>query len=97
MHKDKGQALVEFLTAEYASAALSFDGSILFGSIIKIRRPKDYVEFAVRMRILYIPSFFYLYLINIRTIEYLIIFPLNYFDKYYIILFSLPTFNFLKT
>ncbi|XP_004497972.1 uncharacterized protein [Cicer arietinum] len=46
MHKDKGQALVEFLTAEYASAALSFDGSILFGSIIKIRRPKDYVEFA---------------------------------------------------
>ncbi|TKY53746.1 Splicing factor U2AF 50 kDa subunit [Spatholobus suberectus] len=46
LHKDKGQALVEFLTAEDASAALSFDGSTLFGSIVKIRRPKDYVEVA---------------------------------------------------
>ncbi|KAK7393705.1 hypothetical protein VNO78_22269 [Psophocarpus tetragonolobus] len=46
LHKDRGQALVEFLTAEDASAALSFDGSTLFGSIVKIRRPKDYVEVA---------------------------------------------------
>ncbi|XP_061350432.1 splicing factor U2af large subunit B isoform X2 [Gastrolobium bilobum] len=46
LHKDKGQALVEFLTAEDASTALSFDGSTLFGSIVKIRRPKDYVEVA---------------------------------------------------
>ncbi|KAK7354925.1 hypothetical protein VNO80_14167 [Phaseolus coccineus] len=46
LHKDKGQALVEFLTAEDASSALSFDGSTLFGSIVKIRRPKDYVEVA---------------------------------------------------
>ncbi|MCH92428.1 splicing factor U2af large subunit A-like, partial [Trifolium medium] len=46
VHKDRGQALVEFLTAEDASAALSFDGSTLFGSMVKIRRPKDYVEFA---------------------------------------------------
>ncbi|CAJ2673874.1 unnamed protein product [Trifolium pratense] len=46
VHKDRGQALVEFLTAEDASAALSFDGSTLFGSTVKIRRPKDYVEFA---------------------------------------------------
>ncbi|XP_058724270.1 uncharacterized protein LOC131595807 isoform X2 [Vicia villosa] len=46
VHKDRGQALVEFLTAEDASAALSFDGSRLFGSMVKIRRPKDYVEFA---------------------------------------------------
>lgn len=53
VHKDRGQALVEFLTAEDASAALSFDGSTLFGSMVKIRRPKDYVEFAVRVRILY--------------------------------------------
>ncbi|CAL0328100.1 unnamed protein product [Lupinus luteus] len=44
LHKDRGQALVEFLTAEDASAALSFDGITLFGSIVKIRRPKDYVE-----------------------------------------------------
>jgi len=51
VHKDRGQALVEFLTAEDASAALSFDGSKLFGSMVKIKRPKDYVEFAVRMRI----------------------------------------------
>ncbi|CAJ1967088.1 unnamed protein product [Sphenostylis stenocarpa] len=47
LHKDKGQALVEFLTAEDASAALSFDGSTLFGSTVKIRRPKDYVEVAI--------------------------------------------------
>ncbi|XP_027363731.1 uncharacterized protein LOC113871128 isoform X2 [Abrus precatorius] len=46
LHKDRGQALIEFLTAEAASAALSFDGSTLFGSIVKIRRPKDYVEVA---------------------------------------------------
>ncbi|KAK2453895.1 splicing factor U2af large subunit B [Trifolium repens] len=46
VHKDRGQALVEFLTAEDASAALSLDGSTLFGSMVKIRRPKDYVEFA---------------------------------------------------
>ncbi|CAI8601841.1 unnamed protein product [Vicia faba] len=46
VHKDRGQALVEFLTAEDASAALSFDGSTLLGSMVKIRRPKDYVEFA---------------------------------------------------
>ncbi|KEH41099.1 RNA recognition motif [Medicago truncatula] len=46
VHKDRGQALVEFLTAEDASAALSFDGSKLFGSTVKIKRPKDYVEFA---------------------------------------------------
>nr|KYP57537.1 Splicing factor U2AF 65 kDa subunit [Cajanus cajan] len=46
LHKDRGQALIEFLTAEDASSALSFDGSTLFGSIVKIRRPKDYVEVA---------------------------------------------------
>ncbi|KAK7279253.1 hypothetical protein RJT34_24300 [Clitoria ternatea] len=46
LHKDRGQALVEFLTAQDASAALSFDGSTLFGSTVKIRRPKDYVEVA---------------------------------------------------
>ncbi|KAF7814834.1 Splicing factor U2AF 65 kDa subunit [Senna tora] len=48
LHKDKGQALMEFLTAEDASAALSFDGSTLFGCTVKIRRPKDYVEVTVR-------------------------------------------------
>ncbi|XWS13887.1 hypothetical protein CRYUN_Cryun36dG0077400 [Craigia yunnanensis] len=44
IHKGKGQALVEFLTPEDASAALSFDGSTFCGSILKIRRPKDFVE-----------------------------------------------------
>ncbi|MED6149160.1 hypothetical protein PIB30_059785 [Stylosanthes scabra] len=44
LHKEKGQAVVEFLTAEDASNALSFDGSTLFGCTMKIRRPKDYVE-----------------------------------------------------
>ncbi|GMI69865.1 hypothetical protein HRI_000655800 [Hibiscus trionum] len=44
IHKGKGQALVEFLTPEDASAALSFDGSTFSGSVLKIRRPKDFVE-----------------------------------------------------
>ncbi|KAI8005115.1 Splicing factor U2AF 50 kDa subunit [Camellia lanceoleosa] len=46
IHKEKGQALVEFLTPEDASAALSLDGRSFFGSFLKIRRPKDYVEVA---------------------------------------------------
>ncbi|XVF38501.1 hypothetical protein REPUB_Repub20aG0107600 [Reevesia pubescens] len=44
IHKGKGQAVVEFLTPEDASAALSFDGSTISGSILRIRRPKDFVE-----------------------------------------------------
>ncbi|KAJ8433353.1 hypothetical protein Cgig2_020433 [Carnegiea gigantea] len=49
IHKEKGQALVEFLTPEDASAALSFDGKSLFGSIVKVRRPKDFIEAALEM------------------------------------------------
>ncbi|KAL7616612.1 hypothetical protein Lser_V15G02857 [Lactuca serriola] len=44
VNKDKCQALVEFLTPEDASTALSFDGRSFNGNILKIRRPKDYVE-----------------------------------------------------
>ncbi|XP_034224936.1 splicing factor U2af large subunit B isoform X4 [Prunus dulcis] len=44
INKEKGQAVVEFLTPEDALAALSFDGSDFSGSILKIRRPKDFVE-----------------------------------------------------
>ncbi|KAL4561197.1 hypothetical protein LXL04_033360 [Taraxacum kok-saghyz] len=44
VNKDKCQALVEFLTPEDASTALSFDGKSFCGNILKIRRPKDYVE-----------------------------------------------------
>ncbi|CAN0904800.1 Splicing factor U2AF 65 kDa subunit [Linum grandiflorum] len=43
INKEKGQALVEFLTPEDASAALSFDGWSFSGCTIKIRRPKDYL------------------------------------------------------
>ncbi|CAL5413620.1 unnamed protein product [Camellia sinensis] len=46
IHKEKGQALVEFLTPDDASAALSLDGRSFSGSFLKIRRPKDYVEVA---------------------------------------------------
>ncbi|CAN4120567.1 unnamed protein product [Withania somnifera] len=46
IHKEKCQALLEFLTPEDASAALSFDGRSFSGSIVKIRRPKDFVEVA---------------------------------------------------
>lgn len=44
IHKEKGQALLEFLTPEDASAALSFDGKFFAGSVLKLRRPKDYSE-----------------------------------------------------
>ncbi|KAF8388259.1 hypothetical protein HHK36_026925 [Tetracentron sinense] len=47
INKEKGQALVEFLTPEDASTAISFDGRAFFGSILKIRRPKDFVESAL--------------------------------------------------
>lgn len=47
IHKDKAQALVEFLTPEDATAALSFDGNPFAGSVLKMRRPKDFVEAAV--------------------------------------------------
>lgn len=55
INKEKCQALVEFLTPEDATAALSFDGRSLFGSVLKIRRPKDFVEAAVRILILFFP------------------------------------------
>lgn len=44
INKDKAQALVEFLTPEDATAALSFDGNSFAGSFLKMRRPKDFVE-----------------------------------------------------
>lgn len=47
IHAEKRQAVVEFLTAEYASAALSFKGCPLLGSDFKIRRPKDFVAVEV--------------------------------------------------
>ncbi|ONK70791.1 uncharacterized protein A4U43_C04F1570 [Asparagus officinalis] len=46
INKEKHQAVVEFLTPEAATAAISFDGRSLSGSILKIRRPKDFVEAA---------------------------------------------------
>ncbi|KAK9672931.1 hypothetical protein RND81_12G135500 [Saponaria officinalis] len=53
INKEKGQALLEFLTPEDASVALSFDGRSLYGSVLKIRRPKDYVEMTVFRQLLY--------------------------------------------
>ncbi|KAJ9558799.1 hypothetical protein OSB04_013413 [Centaurea solstitialis] len=44
VNKEKCQALVEFLTPEDASTALSLDGRSFAGNILKIRRPKDYVD-----------------------------------------------------
>ncbi|KAL0710656.1 hypothetical protein Bca4012_017634 [Brassica carinata] len=44
INKEKSQALVEFLTPQDASAALSLDGCSFSGVNLKIRRPKDYVE-----------------------------------------------------
>lgn len=87
LHKDRGQALVEFLTAEDASSALSFDGSTLFGSILKIRRPKDYVEVAVRLKTLSTHPFFYLYnrtkTVNIIAIDVFDIFFFSWIEFFY--------------
>lgn len=70
IHKDRGQALVEFLTPEDASAALSFDGSDFSGSILRIRRPKDYVELVVRINIQnFLPSPFSMILSRYYTIS----------------------------
>ncbi|KAK1286276.1 hypothetical protein QJS10_CPB20g00885 [Acorus calamus] len=44
VNKEKNQALVEFLTPEDATTALSFSGRPLSGSTIKIRRPKDIID-----------------------------------------------------
>jgi len=49
INKEKGQALAEFLTPEDATNALSFNGRSFSGSILKIRRPKDFGEVSVRM------------------------------------------------
>ncbi|XP_068664761.1 splicing factor U2af large subunit B-like [Aristolochia californica] len=46
INKEKGQAVVEFLTPEDATSALAFDGKSVFNSILKVRRPKDFVEAA---------------------------------------------------
>lgn len=46
IQREKGQAFVEFLTAEDASAALCCDGRSFSGSILKIKRPKEFVEVA---------------------------------------------------
>jgi hypothetical protein len=51
INKEKSQALVEFLTPQDASAALSLDGCSFAGSNLKIRRPKDYVRTTVRIAI----------------------------------------------
>ncbi|KAK6138754.1 hypothetical protein DH2020_027505 [Rehmannia glutinosa] len=44
IHKEKSQALLEFLTPEDASAALFLDGMSFSGSNLKLRRPKDYAN-----------------------------------------------------
>ncbi|PIA45487.1 hypothetical protein AQUCO_01700781v1 [Aquilegia coerulea] len=46
MNKAKDQALVEFLTPEDATKALSFNGRFFSGSVLKIRRPEDFVDAA---------------------------------------------------
>jgi splicing factor U2AF subunit len=51
INKEKSQALVEFLTPQDASAALSLDGCSFAGSNLKIRRHKDYVRTTVRIAI----------------------------------------------
>ncbi|KAG6538698.1 hypothetical protein ZIOFF_003826 [Zingiber officinale] len=44
LHKERNQALVEFLTPQDANSALTFDGRSFSGALLKFRRPKDFVE-----------------------------------------------------
>jgi hypothetical protein len=46
---EKSYAFAEFLTAEDATAGLAFDGITLHGTILKIRRPRDYIPPPVRL------------------------------------------------
>ncbi|KAL8048228.1 hypothetical protein ABFS82_07G050200 [Erythranthe guttata] len=46
IHKEKSQALLEFLTPEDASAAISLNEMSFSGSTLKLRRPKDYTNVA---------------------------------------------------
>lgn len=48
IHKEKGHAIVEFLTPEDTSAALSLNGCSFSGSTLTMRRPKDYVEVVIQ-------------------------------------------------
>ncbi|KAF8392153.1 hypothetical protein HHK36_022495 [Tetracentron sinense] len=57
INKEKGQALVEFLTPEDASTALSFNGRSFFGSILKIRRSKDFLESVFLSDIIHVAGF----------------------------------------
>jgi len=40
---EKAYAFAEFITPEDATTALGFDGITLHGTILKIRRPKDFI------------------------------------------------------
>lgn len=42
MNKDKGFAFIEFRSPDDATAGIAFDGIILQGNALKVRRPKDY-------------------------------------------------------
>ncbi|XP_042434067.1 uncharacterized protein LOC122020270 isoform X1 [Zingiber officinale] len=44
LNKERNQALVEFLTPQDATSALTFDGRSFSGALLKFRRTKDFVE-----------------------------------------------------
>lgn len=44
VHIEKNYAFAEFVTPEDATAALAFDGIMLHGTVLKLKRPKDYVQ-----------------------------------------------------
>lgn len=48
---EKAYAFAEFITPEDATTALGFDGVTLHGTILKIRRPKDFVAPEVNKKI----------------------------------------------
>ena len=42
MNTEKGYAFAEFVTPEDCTMALALDGILLHGTVLKLRRPKDY-------------------------------------------------------
>jgi len=54
----KAYAFAEFITPEDATTALGFDGVTLHGTILKIRRPKDFIAPEVIGKKLIVSKFF---------------------------------------
>lgn len=91
INSEKYHAVVEFLTPEDATNALSFHGKVFSGSVLKIRRPKDFIDTPVRLPV----EYFFLYygiVLSFTPIAFYNLFSMNlliaitylvFFSSYY--------------